>query len=256
MPDTVQLLSPPGYKAVTPLDRAKHAGMGIKPARDFEWCAGINAVYINAVEFFKAGLDFPIAFARDEKSGEFLPMAILGLKQKQNLFVLDDQRWRPNTYVPAYFRRFPFCIAELPPPKDSTDGQPNRLVCVQEDQLSKDSPTALFKANGDPTPQWEPIQKLLEAIEAARQQTRALMKRLDSLQLLVPFDAVAMPRQGDKMHLKGMFRVDEEKLSEIPGKEAKAMTKRGEMRAIYAHLLSLENFARLLDYSQQGKNGN
>jgi hypothetical protein len=251
MPDTVKLIAPPGYAGVTPLDRARHAGMGIKANPGYGWCSHLNAVFINAVEFFKASLDYPIAFVREGGSGEFVPMAILGLKQSQNLFVESSGRWRPHSYVPAYFRRFPFCIAELPAKDGAT--QPNRLVCVQENMLAKDAPTPLFKVDGEPTPQWDPILKLLEAIEGARQQTRVLTRRLESLNLLVPFDAVAMPRQGERMRLQGMFRVDEEKLAEVPGKDLKILLKKGEMRAIYAHLLSLENFSKLLDLSQQGK---
>lgn len=248
---TMKLNAPPGYTSVVPLDKQKHAGLGLRPDHGYRWCAEMNAAYLNAVEFLKAALDYPIAFAKDPKNGEYAPVAVLGLRQKENLFVTAGGAWRPHTYIPAYFRRYPFCIAELPPAKDG-DGQAQRLVCVQEDQLSDKSSVPLFNSNGDPTPSWEPIQKLLEAIEGARQQTRVLTRRLEALGLLVPFDAVAMPRKGERMRLQGLYRVDEEKLSELQGKDVKNMMKKGEMRAIYAHLLSLENFARLLDLAQAG----
>lgn len=248
MAKSVKLISPPGYGAVVPLDKQKHAALGLHKDLGFAWSAEINAVFINAAEFFKAALDYPIAFVREPKSGEFLPMAILGLKARQNLYVDSLGRWRPHTYLPAYFRRYPFCIAELPAKEG--EAAPQRLVCVQEDALTKDSPQLLFTANGEATPAWEPIHKLLEAMEAARQQTRVLTRRLEALGLLVPFDAVAMPKQGERSRLQGLFRVDEEKLAEIQAKDFKTLTKKGELRAIYAHLLSLENFARLLDYSQ------
>lgn len=247
MAKTVKLIAPPGYGAVVPLDKQKHAGLGLPKEMNYAWAAEINAVFINAAEFFKAALDYPIAFVREPQSGELLPMAILGLKAKQNLFVDAQGRWRPHTYLPAYFRRYPFCIAELP----AKEGEaPQRLVCVQQDALTKDSDQLLFTTNGEPTPTWEPIHKLMEAMEGARQQTRVLTRRLEALGLLVPFDAVAMPKQGERSRLQGLFRVDEEKIAEIQAKDFKTLTKKGEMRAIYAHLLSLENFASLLDYAQ------
>ncbi|HUP91875.1 MAG TPA: SapC family protein [Solimonas sp.] len=244
----VGLTAPPGYGAVAPLDKKRHAGMGLKADQGYAWCGEMNAVYVNAVEFFKSALDYPIAFAKEPRTGEFAPMAILGLKARQNLFVDAKGAWRPHTYVPAYFRRYPFCIAEFAP--ETKDGETQRLVCVQEDQLTREPPTPLFNANGEATPAWEPIHKLLEAIEGARQQTRVLTRRLEALQLLVPFDAVAMPRTGERMRLQGLFRIDEEKLAEVQGKDLKNMMKKGEMRAIYAHLISLENFGRLLDMAQ------
>ena len=104
----------------------------------------------------------------------------------------------------------------------------------------------LFAADGAPLPAWDTIQRLLEAIESARQQTRVLCKRLDALGLLVPFEALAMPRQGQRMRLQGLFRVDEERMNAIPGKDLRQMLRKGELKATYAHLVSLENFAKLM----------
>jgi hypothetical protein len=248
MSQTVKLIAPPGYGSVVPLDRHQHAGLGLRRDPGFGWAAGLNAVYLNAAEFFKAALDYPIAFVREPRSSEFLPMAILGLRAGQNLFVDAQGRWRAHTYVPAYFRRHPFCIAELPPQGD--DAGPQRLVCVQEDALVREGGEPLFAADGAATPAWELAQQLLEAIEGARQQTRVLTRRLEALGLLVPFDAVAMPKQGEGSRLQGLFRVDEAKLAEVPPRDYKTMSRKAELRAIYAHLLSLENFGRLLDYAQ------
>ena len=89
--------------------------------------------------------------------------------------------------------------------------------------------------------------QLLEAIEGARQQTRVFTRRLEALELLTGFDALATANSGQQMRLQGMFRVDEQKLSGIPQKELKQMLSKGELRCLYAHLISLENFGRLLD---------
>jgi hypothetical protein len=250
MARTLKLVAPPGYRAVSPLDRQKHAGFGLPQPADYRWARELNALYLGAAEFMKAGLDYPIAFVRDERSGEFMPMAILGLRSRQNLFVDAGGSWRSEAYVPAYARRFPFCIAEVPAAPRSSDA-PQRLICVQQDQLVAGSPQPLFTVNGEPTPAWEPIQQLLEAIEGSRQQTRVLTRRLEALGLLVPFDAVAMPRKGDRLRLQGLHRVDEERLLQVPGRDLRTMMRKGELRAVYAHLNSLENFGRLLDLAQR-----
>lgn len=247
MPRTVKLTAPPGYGKLVPLDRQQHAGMGLAADPGYGWCGELNAAFVNAAEFFKVALDYPIAFVREPHSGEFVPMAVFGLKAKQNLFVGADGQWRPHTYIPAYCRRHPFCIAEIPAGKGET---PQRMICVEAEALSRASPRPLFDAQGRPTAAWTPIQKLLEALEGARQQTRVLTRRLEALNLLVPFDAVAMPRTGERSRLQGLYRVDEARLADVPTKHLKTMTAKHELRAIYAHLLSLENFGRLLDYAQ------
>ncbi len=240
---SLAIRAPAGYRQLVALDRNLHAGLGLKQPQDHRWCAGLNAVPLNAAEFASAATAYPIAFARDEDSGEFRPMAVLGLRQSENLFVDVEGRWQPHSYQPAQLRRYPFCIVELQEPDQPA---PQRLVCFEQDALvASDQP--LFKATGEATPQWEPIQRLLEAIETARQQTRVLCKRLDALGLFTPFEALALPRQGQRMRLQGLFRVDEEKMNSIPGKDLRVMLRKGELKATYAHLVSLENFARLME---------
>ena len=244
MASSYQFLAPPGYGKLVPLDRQRHGSLGLPDGNDHRWCAGLNAVHVSAAEFAKAAADYPIAFVRDEDSGEYAPVAVLGLRSRQNLFVDAQGRWQPHRYLPAAVRRFPFCIAELPQPK----GPPQRLVCVEEARLARGG-TPLFNADGSPSPAWQQTQRLLEAIEGARLQTRVLSRRVEALGLLTPFDALALPKQGQRMRLQGLFRVDEERLQAVPGRDLRLMMRKQELRAIYAHLLSLENFARLMDYA-------
>lgn len=246
MNKSVPLNSPAGYGPVTPLDKTRHAGLGLKAGLDYRWCADLNAMAVSVAEFARAALDYPLAFVRDPGSGRPLPIAVLGFQQ-QNLFVDAQGRWRAGTYVPAYVRRFPFCIADMAAQGDQPE---KRLVCMQEDRLEP-SAQPLFDDKGEPTAAWKPIQTLLEAIEGARPQTRLLGERLEALQLLTSFDALALPRGGQHLRLQGLFRVDEDKLRKLPAKDLRELLAKGYLRAAYAHLLSLENFARLLDLAQE-----
>ena len=78
-----------------------------------------------------------------------------------------------------------------------------------------------------------------------------LCKRLESLGLFTPFEALALPRAGKRMRLQGLFRIDEEKMNAIPGKDLRVMLRKGELKAAYAHLISLENFAVLMELAVQ-----
>ncbi len=235
---------PPGYRSLNALDRRLHAGLAILPNRNQAWCSQLNSVFLNAVELGRACADYPIAFVRESNSGEYLPVALLGLRTGENLFVDKQGQWKAGSYVPAYVRRHPFCIAELP---QAGGGEPQRLICVQQDQLGPSS-SPYFTADGEATAEWKPVQDLIEAMESARQQTRAFTRRLEAFGLLEPFDAVATPRSGaQQMRMQGLHRVNEEKLNALGPRELKLLMRKGELRAVYAHLLSMENFARLLD---------
>lgn len=245
----VHLIAPPGYGPVVPFDKTRHKGLGLAPNRSYAWCAKLNAVYVSGVEFTRAALEYPVVFVREPKHDAPVPVAVLGLTRDRNLMVDERGQWRERAYVPAYFRRHPFCIAEVPAQGAEA---PRQLVCVQEDQLSAEG-TPLLDAQGKPTAAWEPVGKLLEAVEGARPATLAFAQRLETLGLLTPFDALALPKDGgQQLRLQGMRRVDEEKLKKLGARELRTFLKKGELRLIYAHLMSLENFGRLLDLIKPG----
>lgn len=235
--------APAGYRHLIPLNRETHAHLGLIAQSSHAWCSGLSAVHLNSAEFASAAADYPIVFSRDENTGEYSPMAVFGMRSSENLFVNISGQWLPRCYIPAYIRRYPFCIAEIPDPQGHA---PQRLVCFEENRLSPDG-TRLFDAQGKATATWENIQRLLEAMEASRLQTRVLCKRLESLGLFTAFEALALPRDGKRMRLQGLFRIDEEKMNAIPGKDLRVMLRKGELRAAYAHLISLENFAKLME---------
>ena len=55
------------------------------------------------------------------------------------------------------------------------------------------------------------------------------------------------PNQGEPLQLTGMYRVAEEKLAQLDGAALKELAQKGVLGRIYAHLISLDNFRRLLD---------
>lgn len=244
----MELSSPPGYGAVVPLDREKHAGLGVA-ADTGRFAAGLNAVYLTVVEFFAAARDYPIVFVADPASGTALPVAVTGLRPGQNLFVDAQGRWRRGAYVPAYVRRYPFCTAQVA----EAGEEPSRfLICVDEAALDPDAP-ALFGGDGTASEEWRRRETLINEIESARLQTEGVARRLAELGLLAPFEAQVHPRRGEVLGLKGMQRVDEDRLNRLPGETIKALMAEGALSRIYAHLISLDNFARLLDLHAEGR---
>jgi hypothetical protein len=237
-----QIQTPPGYGKLTPLNRQAHAGLGLG-SPSYAWARSLNSIYISAPEISRAALDYPIGFVRDNVNNEFFPVAVFGLRNGDNLFVDDRNQWLPHLYLPAYMRRFPFFVIDVQGAEPGPSGQ--QLICVDDTHLVKSS-TPLFDASGDPTDQWTPHLQLIESFQSAQQTTRAFMRKLEALGLFVPCDAVAMPSGRPALRLQGLFRLDEAKLRALPDSELRQMLDRNELRAIFAHLLSLENFTKLM----------
>jgi hypothetical protein len=124
--------------------------------------------------------------------------------------------------------------------------QQERLICVEKEAIADDG-EALFDDNNQPLPRWAGIEKLLNEYEADLERTRQMSERLSRCGLLEPFSMQATPNGGAPLSMTGMFRVDEARLARLAESDLRDLLSSGVLARVYAHLLSLDNFGRLLD---------
>lgn len=236
-------ISPPyGFQEIVALNKTQRVLLPIGPTLPMVFRT-MNALPVSCAEFPLASRDYPLMFVRNDQENTFVPMLVLGLAAQQNLFVTSDNTWDPGVYLPAYVRRYPFCMTRV-----VVDGveAPERVACVEKRAIA-DGGEKLFDDKGDPLPVWEERQKLLFDFEADFVRTEDMCKLLARHELLEPFTMQAMPNQGAPLQLTGMYRVAEARLGEFDAAVLKELVQTGVLGRIYAHLFSLENFQRLLD---------
>jgi hypothetical protein len=238
----MQINPPFGYTDVVPLlktQRVRLARAGEVPG----FARSLNAIPISYTEFGPASHDYPIVFTTGDGGRTYAPVAVLGMRAGENLFCEGDA-WAAGVYVPAYARRYPFCMARV----RAKDGEhKDRLICVEKSHLDEAQGEALFDDKGEPLPKWSDLQRLLVEYEKDLERGRELCAVLADYALLQPFSMQATAQQGGQpMQLTGMHRVDEAKIEQLNASQFKNLAKKGIFGRVYAHLLSLENFARLL----------
>jgi hypothetical protein len=237
----VDIRPPYGYQEVVPL--SKEHRVAVRAERRIpQGFRNLNALPLSFTEFTVACRDYPIAFV-GANAGSVVAMAVLGLEGHQNLFVAAGADWDASVYLPAYVRRHPFCMTRV-----TVDGRerPERVACVEKSALS-DSGEPMFDAKGEPLPAWEARRKLLFEFEADLARSEEMCRELGRHQLLESFSLQAQPQQGPPLAMTGMFRVSEQKLAELAPDELKVLLQKGILARVYAHLISLANFGRLLD---------
>jgi hypothetical protein len=233
---------PYGYQDILPLTKSHR----VRLPRDRTLPAAfqkISAVPLSFSEFAPAACDYPIAFITGDNGKTFVAMAVLGIENQQNLFVRADSTWETSVYLPAYVRRYPFCMSRV-----SVNGaeQTERIACVEKSALDEHG-EALFDAKGEPLPMWTERRKLLFEYEADLARTDEMSRALAALGLFEPFTMQAVPKQGTPLALTGLHRVSEQKLHDLPPEKLKELAQTGRLARVYAHLVSLHNFARLLE---------
>ena len=111
------------YERPVPVSKQRHSNWAVGKTTDYGFARGLNAVPLVTQEFAVAGREYPIVFT---KSGEgYVASALLGLRDAENLFVDNAGKW-VGTYVPAFFRRYPFVFA--------VEEKDNRMtLCIDDD---------------------------------------------------------------------------------------------------------------------------
>ena len=237
----MQINPPFGYEEIVPLYKDRKVALPV-PGAIPQFCRRSNAVPISFSEFSAACHDYPLAFVTADGGKSFSPIAVLGMAAAENLFVRDNH-WDRSAYLPAYVRRYPFCMARVT--LDSVE-QAERLICVEKAFVS-DEGERMFDEAGAALPVWQPIEKLLREYETDIERVREMCGILADYRLLDPFTLQALPKHGAATNLAGMYRVEEGRLEFLNATQQRNLIRKGLMGRIYAHLISLENFTRLLD---------
>lgn len=225
------------YKKPTPLDAKAHAKMGLKKNFGFEFTTGINAVPVNLIEMPQICHYYPIAFSPD---GNATPVAILGLRDNENLFLHSDNSWEPNTYIPAYIRRYPFIFSEMPDNEQLT-----LCVDMNEKIVGENLDQPFFGDDGKPSDLANNALEFCKSYHAAAQQTIAFSRALAEADILVDREAQINVSGNKRINFSGFKIIDEKKLGELDDKTFLEFRKQGWLPFIYAHLFSGAQWQRL-----------
>jgi len=150
-----------------------------------------------------ASRDYPVAFSSADGGKTFALTAVLGLQLNQNMYLMDDGHWDRRVYLPAYVRRYPFCMAHV---TKNGDVQGERVVCVDDSAIDDDG-DELFDEKGEALPTWSRIENFVTEYERDLMRSEEFFKLLAGLGLLEPISVTA--ELGEfTMQLAGFHLVD------------------------------------------------
>ncbi len=225
------------YKQPTPLDAKKHVKMGLKKDFGLGFTKEVNAVPINMIEMPQICHFYPIAFSPDENA---TPVALIGLRDNENLFLNAKNEWAENSYIPAYIRRYPFIFSEVP-------GNDQLTLCVdmEGDVVNEKSDQKFFDDKGEATQLAQNALEFCKSYHAAAQQTIEFSKTLATSGLLVDRQAEINVGDGKKINFSGFRIIDEQKLAEMDDADFVEWRSKGWLPFLYAHLFSGAQWQRL-----------
>lgn len=226
------------YDKLIPVNRDQHRALRIKAsAHQLSFARETNSLLLAVTELPLAALDFPCVFVAT--GDQHTMVAVVGLRDKDNLYIDAQGQWDTHSYLPAFIRRYPFVLAEQP-------GSSQLTVCVDEafDGLNGTEGEALFDAEGKDTPYLQQLQKFLLDFHNDMQRTTLFAKRLVELDLLVERN-IDFTLGEQRFNLNGFKVVDEDRLRKLDAAVVQELFASGALGWIHAHLLSLNNVNKL-----------
>lgn len=225
------------YKNPTPLDANRHGNLSLKKNFGLSFTKGINAVPINLIEMPQICHTYPIAFSPDASA---TPVAILGLRDNENLYLNAKNEWLADSYIPAYIRRYPFIFSEIP-------GNDQLTLCIDFDEstVEENGEQKFFDAENKPSMLAQNALEFCKSYHAAARQTIEFSKALNDSGLLVTRQAEINTPAGRKINFSGFRIIDEKKLAELDDATFMTWRKNGWLPFIYAHLFSGAQWQRL-----------
>ncbi len=234
------------YEEIAPVSHERHREWSVKAGGSYAFASQVNSVPLAAVEFPLAANEFPIVFAPTGDS--VVPVALLGTRSEQNVFVDEDGTWN-GRYIPAFLRRYPFVFSATSE-KDSE----RFALCIDEkfegcNQENRGE--RLFDSDGERTQYLSSVLAFQQEYRGQTLRTQAFCKKLQDLELLEPMTARVAQRDRAPIGLGGFQGIQRKKLHDLDAEHLKELSTTGELELAYVHLQSLGNFRLLAEKAGQ-----
>src|SRR4051812_20324185 len=134
------------------LNNAEHKDLRVVTQRAARYGDDVMAALTFPAEFRNIQAHYPIIF-RKSPEGEFTPLALLGFRERQNLF-LGEKGWESH-YIPLMVERMPFLIGK------GFNGEQVVHIDLDSPRISRTEGDPIFLENGASSPLLERVSSVL-----------------------------------------------------------------------------------------------
>ncbi|WGS45678.1 SapC family protein [Burkholderia sp. JSH-S8] len=245
----MEIAPPFGYRNLKALNRSDHVRYSATDALP-PFVKETAIVPLSIGEMVSAACHYPLVFVGDVKNNRAVLVAMLGLVAGENLF-LTGKGWRAGAYLPAYVRRYPFCMAHI---TVNEQADPNLVVCVEKDYVMAEADEGsrrLFDDTNKATVEWQSIEAFLMEYEADLERTNAFCSRLVDLDLLEPLTVNITQPNKASCNVTGFLGINEGKLAKLADDTILEWYCNGWLARAYLHLFSLQRLQCLLQVREE-----
>lgn len=227
------------------LSQAVHQQLKVITERNATYGDNVKYAPTFSLEFRNIQACYPIFFAKNNETGEFFPIALLGFESDENLF-LNDSGW-DATYIPMMIQRHPFLIGYQASSEDDSEEKPVVSIDMDSPRVSEEHGEALFEDDGQPTQFLKSNMSRLEALHQGHEHNKGFIEALVSAELIESFTLDITLNDGSANQLLGFYTINEEKLNQLDGETLGKLNVQGYLQPIYMAVASLARIRTLID---------
>ena len=220
------------------LNNVDHKDLRVVTTRGPQYGDDVMFAITFPAEFRNIQAHYPIVFRKNAQT-QFEPIALLGFKERQNLF-LTARDW-DATYIPLTIERLPFLIGF------TADQQPMMHVDLDSPRVSRTAGEAIFREHGGNTEFLERMSSVLLAIHQGIAGTQPFVAALLEHELLESFVLDVQLADGSQNRLAGFYTINEEKLLGLNGTVLERFNRAGYLQAVHMVLASQSQFRSLIE---------
>ncbi len=219
------------------LNNIQHKDLRVITQRGAQWGDDFMSAPVTPDEFRKVQAHYPIVFQPDGNGG-FVPVALFGLQEGQNLFLTADG-WDAD-YLPLSVQRLPFSIGVA-------EDELRMMVDLSSKRISHGAQgEAIFLPQGGTTDLTEHANSVLRALHEGLQATPDFIQTLQAHDLLESFVLDVERPDGSHGQLLGFFVIHEERLAALDADVVGMLHQADYLQPIYMAIASLSNFTALI----------
>ena len=197
-------------------------------------------------EFRNLQRHYPIVWSKNQETGIFQAVALLGFREGENLF-LGEQGWEAG-YIPLNIMRAPFLIGY----QEQSEGGVSRRESVvsidtESPRVSESEGEPVFLEHGGNTEYLEQINSILQLLAQGFERNQGFHDTLIGMDLLESFVLDVQLDDGSEHRMSGFYTIKEESLRGLTGDDLVVLNNNGFLEPIYMAIASMSNLPDLIE---------
>jgi hypothetical protein len=227
------------------LNNVEHKNLRVVTRHGKDFGEAVGSVPTFPTEFAEILREYPIFFRKDNNTGEYGCIALLGFTRDENLF-LEGDRWDAS-YVPGIVARGPFLIGF----QERQDGgelrrEPVIHIDMEDKRVGETEGELVFLENGGNSRYLDNIANILAGLNEGIATSKAMFAAFTAYDLIEPVQLEIKVGSG-KYDIVGLHTVSANKLRNLTAEQLFELNRSGFLQGAYLVLASLNNVQKLID---------